>query len=483
MKPIAWHFLTRLPRALGIALLLWISLVSSRASAQQFRVPEPTGTEIFRRILHDRGCRPLSSGSDLLDEPSDSVLIVLGSAVAPDGSNPLAVSEHKVVTAVRFAEAGGAILFATDRSRRATPTIVFGQTISPGPVVVPGNSAAAYGNGELTRGLLVEPAVGDSPFKDLEHIAAIRPGYFASTASPFHVVARLPKQCEVARSRPLNREPFAVATENYKGAHGRVLLMVDQSVFSNALLWQINGEMANDNFKSAERCVDWLTESESGKRSRVLFIVDGEVIDNFYTDFLELPPPPLPRIEDVVHAVNQGIYGIESENHFNEWIDALAKRIPIRVVLVLVTIGLTALALIRLGQGKYAAEAGVPTLSAGLAQLVPSVSLVTQRKRWALREGNFGEVAQALAREFFEPLAVASTGAVPLVQVHANGWKAWRIRGRVRKLWRLAYGMQPRMVSSRGLAKLRARIAALRNAVADGTVVIVDSAETGTVNR
>jgi hypothetical protein len=252
--------------------------------------------------------------------------------------------------------------------------------------------------------------------------------------------------------------------------------MADQSVFSNALLWQINGEMANDNFKFAERCVDWLTESESGKRRGVLFIVDGEVIDNFYTDFLELPPPPLPRIEDVVHAVNQGIYGIESENHFNEWIDALARRIPMRIVFVLVTIALMALALIRLGQGKYYAEAGVPTLSDGLAQLVPSVSLVTQRKRWALREGNFGEVAQALARQFFEPLAVASTGALPSVRVRANPWKARRIKGRVRKLWRLAHGTRPEIVSRRSLAKLRMRIAALRNAVADGTVVITDSA-------
>jgi hypothetical protein len=489
MKPIACHPLIRVRRVLGIALLAWISLVPSRVNSQQLKVPEKNGTEILRRILHERGCRPLSAAKDLFANsgneagakgPEGRLLIILGSPSAPDGSSPLAVRPGNFSTVRTFGENGGAILLASDMAWSERGMLVFGSSVVPGPVVVPDGSEAAYGNNGQVLGLLVEPTSTASPFVGLKRIAAIRPGYITSLGERFDVVARLPKGSGTADNAHFERQrAFAVASERDMDGRGPILVMADQSVFSNALLWQVNGTMANDNFQFAQRCVDWLTES--GKRSEVLFIQDGEIIDNFNIDFMELPPPPLPPLEDVVHAVNQGIYGIESENHFNEWIAELGNRIPMHIVLVLVTIGLAAVALIRLGQAKYYAEPGVPTLSAGVTQLVPSVSLVTQRKRWALREGTFTEIGQALARELFEPLGLSSA-APPLVRAQGNWWKAWRIRNSIRKLWHLAYATPAGRISGHRLATIRSRIAALRSGLADGTIQIGDSANSP-VNR
>src|SRR5205085_3942720 len=169
---------------------------------------------------------------------------------------------------------------------------------------------------------------------------------------------------------------FAAGNDSYGAKEGRVLILADHSLFSNALLWQRQGDAENHNFEFAEACASWLTES--GKRKQVLFIEHGDIVDNFYTKFIEEPAPPMPPIEDVVHAINQGLYGVQEENRFNDWIAGLADEVRPRNTIVILTVLLTAYGLLRLGQAKQHVDPNVPLLGTGLVQIVPSVGLVSQ---------------------------------------------------------------------------------------------------------
>src|SRR5262249_58097426 len=106
----------------------------------------------------------------------------------------------------------------------------------------------------------------------------------------------------------------------------------------------------------------------------------------------EVPAPPAPGLESIVRAIDEGLYGLESEDHFNEWAArAGADSVSLRYLLVVLTIGLAVVGLIRLGQAKHYVEPSTPPVAAGLVQLVPAVGLLDQRQRWLLREGNFLE--------------------------------------------------------------------------------------------
>jgi hypothetical protein len=311
--------------------------------------------------------------------------------------------------------------------------------------------------------------------RDLRRVAAIQPSHlddrqlllapFASLPADARMLGQIGKQ--QFKQRPGS---FAQGSADYGADSGRILIMADHSLFRNGLVWQRKGPAANDNYEFALNCVDWLTEN--GKRKEVLFIDNGRVIRDLFTTFIEEPSPPLPRIEDVVQAVNQGLDGIQQEDRFNDWLGTLAKDVPPRVVLVIVTIALAALGLIRLGQAKYYSETGVPTLSTGLTQLVPSVSLVTQRKRWLLRSGNFAEIAEALGRDFFTSIGVVGNAGPPAVRVQQSWLTARGTRLNVRWVWRLAHAGRPERISARRLVKLKKVLAGLRTALAQGTLEI-----------
>jgi hypothetical protein len=370
-----------------------------------------------------------------------------------------------------FVRSGGAVLIATDRK---TEDLVedFGVEVSHGPVCVRG-SVTYTPDG---FGFLVKPTPSAEIFGDLIHVATIGPGYIQLFNVPpnLHRLADFPQGAHVSAGRRAV-DPRLAQNQHYAFAvgggygKGRFVILADQCVFSNGLLWQTTGPKANDNFEFASNCVNWLTSS--GTRRQVLFIEEGEIINDFYTNFKEEPPPPLPGIEHVVHAVNQGLYGVEKENHFNEWIGSLADGIKPWTIVVILTVALVVYGLIRLGQAKHYVEPGAPSLAVGLAQLVPSTSVLSQRQRWMLREGNFAEVAQTLARQFFDSLEKMGP-APPSVHTSGGWWRTRRMGRDVHRLWRLAHGNKAQNISPRRLTRLRATVERLKTAVADGTLRI-----------
>jgi len=446
------------------------------AFAQQPKLPDPNGTHIFRRILSDFECKPLGSPERLLDDSAGRVVIALGRWSIAQLPPSL----------IDFLKDGGSVLIASDfvasnRKFRSDFLQELGVAISRVPLNIPPESETAYLEG---KGVFIT-SHGAAPFGDLKRVATIQPGFLNVSSERLQILAELPASARMRseRMRP-KPQPFAAGTNSFGGKKGRVLILADHSVFTNALLWQKPGSnSANDNFEFARNCADWLTES--GKRKEVLFYEDGNIVDDFDIHFMEDPTPPLPPIEDVVHAINQGLSGIEAEDRFTKGLFALAEQVDARTVIIATSILLAAYGLIRLGQAKYHAEPGRPLLETSLTQLVPSIDVAAQRQRWMLRHGNFAEAAQTLARQFFEylqttgllqPHAGEPSADPPRLHSRQGLWETWKKRREVRRLWQVAYAELPKPTSARHLAALQAALKRLRQDFAQGTLQFQHSA-------
>src|SRR5262249_26844903 len=144
----------------------------------------------------------------------------------------------------------------------------------------------------------------------------------------------------------------------------------------------------------------------------------------------------------------------------------------IRGAVLLVTLGLALYGLSRLSHARHRSEPGTPRLAGRLGQLIPTVGVIEQRHRGMLREGNFWEPAQSLARQVFETTLADPllTEGPTLPPVHVEG--SWRQRRKlsrqVKELWRLAFRDEPTRISSRQLATVRAAVASVRSVLVDG---------------
>jgi hypothetical protein len=105
---------------------------------------------------------------------------------------------------------------------------------------------------------------------------------------------------------------------------------------------------------------------------------------------------------------------------------------------------------------------------------VPTVSLIDQRQRSLLREGNFWEPAHFLAQQTFVGLLSSSATAPgmrpPRVRTLGTWWQSWWARARVKKLWRLAQSTRPQRISAAQWQHLQRDLEAFRAAVLRGEI-------------
>ena len=185
-------------------------------------------------------------------------------------------------------------------------------------------------------------------------------------------------------------------------------------------------------------------------------------------------------MESLVRAIDDGLYGVERENHFNEWAADAGRRIRLDYLFVILTVGLAVVGLIRLGMAKHYVDPNTPRVAAGLAQLVPSVGLLDQRQRWLLRGGNFWEAGRELAQQFFRPWTATPVppqglpvpGQLPPMRVRGNWFQRRRLQRVATATWRLAHNDRPRRISARRLGQIEASVRELTNALAAGTLEI-----------
>jgi hypothetical protein len=149
---------------------------------------------------------------------------------------------------------------------------------------------------------------------------------------------------------------------------------------------------------------------------------------------------------------------------------------------VLLTLGLLLFGLYRLLQARYRIEPGTPLLARCLQQLAPAGTVLEQRQRAMLQQGNLWEAARDLARHCFEPAGslparagkkpgpAGHTMALPRILVTAGWQRRWVLQHQVRRLWQLAYGHSTRRVSPREFARLVGWCRDVRAALADGSL-------------
>jgi hypothetical protein len=303
-----------------ILCLALVMLVPAAASAQLGpRVdPEPlhpTGEDthalrfILSRVLK---CEPLTDLDDLNEDPTKSVLIVLGSTTwmdqSPDTLDKLA----------EFMNGRGTALIATDNP---SPTIskLFGIR-SRGPTIKTDNPKKD-GYREWDDCPMISARDSKYPFfQNLDHIATHQPVYVKKTNNfDIKTVARFPDSCQVDNDedRGLKGPAFALLCDQYKKP---ALVLSSQSVFWNNLMLQYD----NDNFAFAYKTLRWLTEADDqgAKRKNVLLIDEGVPVKSFEVKVREVPANLPGDLADLpahpVDIANGLLAKWEDENIHNE---------------------------------------------------------------------------------------------------------------------------------------------------------------------
>jgi hypothetical protein len=428
--------------------------------------------------LHDSGLKPLRELKELEQQPEDKVLIVFGETDVLD----------KVPGGlVRFIQNGGAALVATDRQTSREK----GKALEPFGVWVDGRlvSAPFQDNYKGLEECVSIEFVSDlgrptifTPDPDKPRVATNRSSFLHAKVPGLSIQATFPPTCwftdldasgkPVAVERPLDPLRFAAAGEI---GSGRIIVLADHSVFINEMLWQLDIQ----NLDFAYSSIDWLT---GRKRTRALFFDEGEIQTSFDVPLKDLPAPPLPSLENVLRTVNRGLKGLEEENKFNGAIDnAINRLIAPRLLILALTVGLGIVGLSRLSLKRHRSEPNLPLLATGLVAQQAHAPALAQRHEAMKQAGSYYEPARALARQFFEaagdfdfaaPGADEDGATVPDFQVAGTFWQRWLVRGRLRRLWRLAQGDEPMRVSRRRLLRLARNIDGLSGELASGRLRI-----------
>ena len=182
--------------------------------------------------------------------------------------------------------------------------------------------------------------------------------------------------------------------------------------------------------------------------------------------------PDLPEIRDPVGFVDELIPALEKHDFFNrKLMEHVSPDSVFRGLAVVLTLGLLAYGGSRLVRARHRIELAAPLLAPTLTRLVPAGPGVGDRQKALLAEGNLWELAQALAREFFDRAlgGQAANTALPPLKVTAGWLRARALRQQVERLWRLAFGA-PVRVSAAAFARLVAEVEQLNAAAANGTL-------------
>ena len=207
----------------------------------------------------------------------------------------------------RFVKAGGALVVATERVPPqavndalvaiigVTPTGIEARSVSPETpgFAYGGQAACPLAKGRpghpwfFRQGREVRPATNRPTVLQFQNLG--RGTDAASFAGP------------VLLDSPMKSDLLAASA--VAGA-GRAGLIGDTGILSNLML------QAPDNIPFALNLVEWAREGGEKPRSRVLLIVDGEVVSKPFIPPLIMPPIPMPKAGDLIDNLYKGAEGL-----------------------------------------------------------------------------------------------------------------------------------------------------------------------------
>jgi len=488
---------------LAAASLLLVAVPTAPAQQKPPSTAFLNGTEVFRRILFDtgkdvfeNGFQPLDAFSKL-DDPRHSILIVLGDA------NRLTEVPHGLRN---FVERGGVLFLATDRPPHGEAGAALYRTAGVG---VNGTSMVCDDKDSCYHGLpycpFLRPEDEDSDlFRNLmrEHsslstVASNAPSYLERLPwaepdgvpfpPPLAPLARLPRECYpeggVAMNPMLSPGPrlFAVGGGVEEG---RVLVMADHSVFINEMMLQKD----NGNIEFAYNALQWMIGHEADQRTKVLFVEDDRINTRFEVPLKEVPDELADRLLDfllhhIPEAAQKAAPALERDlKQFDQrggaddllWRflrrggvtpDGLLRGLAVALAVLVVLYGCW-----KVGwKARHGADSQGPLLASALYRLAPTGTVAEQRRKALIHADNLWEPARNLARQFLTGAGVSGGAAAPRVEVRGGWLRRWTMAGRVKRLWRLAYGAPARLSLSDWRRLLR-DVKRLQAGLGDGTV-------------
>jgi hypothetical protein len=198
------------------------------------------------------------------DEASEWIVVALG-----DASNlPKPVGGWR-----RFVRNGGALLIATDHGD--APSDEFGVKFQPQPVLA-AEGVECYPD-QKDCPLVDDMTEGSLLFENIDVLALNRSGYLdVFRWAEQMTVARLPRGTTNAEGRNVGGKPVVYGAAE---PAGRYLFAADHSLYINETMLNHLDQVLNAPF--AANTVDWLIAGRDPKTVKVLFLEDGQPIDEW----------------------------------------------------------------------------------------------------------------------------------------------------------------------------------------------------------
>ncbi len=453
----------------AFCLILLTSLAfPSPALAQKRPVRIEEDNHAFRFILNSLGMEPLTDWDQLKEDRDNKILIVFG---ATDMLDSLRLMD--------FVKDGGGLFVATDRSSSERLREDFGARVTGNHVKT--NRESGYLREAECPFIVprqdsrISKKLFSGPQGFFQRLATNRPSFLSLNGKKLEALADFPEDCWVTvigfRS-PVSVGPFAAGAEL---DNGRVLILADHSVFINEMMLQPD----NDNFNFAYNCLDWLKEGKEGKRTRVLFYDENEIVTDFKVPIKVINEFPVPPIE----VMNKLLASLEEENIFNHLIlgrdPERTFRIILRVLAVTLTAGLVLLGFYWLLHNRHRIEVKAPLFAKTAARLAPAPAVIAQRHQALIEEDNLWEVGRDMARDWFIDHGMGGMLSPPVTSAQrpasrpggesmapatvTSWWKRRALTQKVKTLWMLAYG-PPRQLSAQHFARAVADLAQVEEA-------------------
>lgn len=432
------------------------------------------GTHFLRRMLYDNDIKPIEDFDGLADDPSRTILIVLGDT-APLARVPGGLR--------RFVQRGGALVVASDRkidNRRVLREFrnLTGVTINANSVVCTDrfNCYRQLPHCPIPRVVFgVSPLLFTLPGNPNQglNVATNVPSYLRVRESMrgIRTLAYLPANCleETAQGGTATtwpQETFAIGGDVGKGA---VLVLADHSVFSNEMMAPYDTQ----NVEFTTNMVKWL-RGDDRRRDRALLVDDGRIRTNFYVPMktTRMSTNEMLRMlwnnrNELLATADEKIAQMEDENVHNRFfLDLLGKmgltpgKLAV-VLLILASIGMVVYGIYRLGiRDRFARDMTVPLLVHALGRNLPGTSVLRQRAEALIKSGNLFEPACVLARQWWAdqgvtPPVLDTVAPLPTLQGKEGGPLDRSLRQRLERVWKLACGKPATKVTPRAFTELR----------------------------
>lgn len=216
-----------------------------------------------------------------------------------------------------FLQAGGTMLVATDRA--SGPILERSPTrFGAGPLLAP------PGRSYLDRPLcpLIEdfPSRGDL-LRGVKRLVLNGSGRIAKVDRPFTTVARAPRGSTID-GLEYAPAPAVIATATV--GHGRLLLLADQNLLSNEMIFEA------DNLLFARNAARWLIGERLADTINVLVIEESRWARQWIDPRFESGEWRGPNWNDMIGMVNDVVKGLEDENIPNELIVEQSQRLSPR---------------------------------------------------------------------------------------------------------------------------------------------------------